>query len=223
MRPTYRWHHNNRKILWPILLVTGMAIAGLSLAFLPAKILIFGCIMGGGVFLYAIMHQGMPGKNRIYLLKEGWISILYTAGIWGVPLLSSPEAPGIRVWLTILFYTGLVGVNVLIYALHDPHLDGQESQQTFATRYGRQATFHLLKLLILSILMLILVASLTLDDLTFWKVYLILLVMTALLGGSWHFLICSVKMKGMVFLQMPYLLYPDCSPGSIDQRYFLER
>jgi 4-hydroxybenzoate polyprenyltransferase len=181
-KPAYRWHYDNRKILWPILLAAGIATVGLSLVFLSPRILIFGCIMGILVVLYTLVHQGMLGSRMTYLFKESWISIIYTAGIWGVPLLSYGAALDIPVLLTIIIYLLLVLINVLIYSYHDYHTDSQESQQTLATVFGRKSTSHLLRLLILSILILVMVAFLTLDDQAMGKVYIILLSMTAVLG-----------------------------------------
>jgi len=181
-KPAYRWHYEKRKILWPILLAAGLATVCLSLVFLPARILIFGCVMSGIVILYTLVQQGMLGSGMTYLFKEGWISIIYTAGIWGVPLLSYGAAPDIPVLLTIIIYLLLVQVNVLIYSYHDYHMDGQESQQTLATVAGRKFTSHLLRLLILSVLMLIMVAFLILDDPSIGVVYIILLGMTMVMG-----------------------------------------
>ncbi|MCK4856200.1 MAG: hypothetical protein KAT31_18100, partial [Bacteroidales bacterium] len=164
------------------LLAAGLATVGLSLVYLPLRILIPGCIMAGLVVFYTLAHQGMLGSRMTYLFKEGWISIIYTVGIWGVPLLSYGAVPDIPVLLTIIIYLLLVLINVLIYSYHDYHTDCQESQQTLATVYGRKITFHLLRLLILSVLMLIMSAFLILDDQAMGKVYIILLSMTTLMG-----------------------------------------
>ena len=181
-KPAYRWHYDMRKILWPILLAAGLATVLLSLAFLPARVLIFGSIMGVFVVLYTLVHQGLLGSRLTYLFKEGWISIIYTAGIWGVPLLSYGAVPDIPVLLTIIIYLLLVQINVLIYSFFDYHTDCRESQHTLATVYGREITSHLIRLLILSVLMLIMVACLILVDLSMGKVYVILLSMTAVMG-----------------------------------------
>ncbi len=181
-KPAYRWHYQNRKILRPALLAAGLATVGLSLVFLPLRVLIFGCIMGGLVAFYTLVQQGMSGSRMIYLFKEGWISIIYTAGIWGVPLLYYGAVPDITVLLTIIIYLLLVLINVLIYSYHDYYTDCRESQQTLATVTGRKTTSHLLRLLILSVLMLIIVAFLILDDQSMWKVNIILLSMTTLMG-----------------------------------------
>jgi 4-hydroxybenzoate polyprenyltransferase len=76
----------------------------------------------------------------------------------------------------------LVLINVLVYSFYDYHTDGQESQQTLATVAGRETTAHLLRLLILSVLMLVMAAFLTLDDPAMGNVYTILLIMTAIMG-----------------------------------------
>ena len=70
-RPAYRWHYQNRKILWPVLLAVGLTTAGLSLAFLPARILIFGCVLGGGLVIYTLVQHGMPGKGRTLPVQGG--------------------------------------------------------------------------------------------------------------------------------------------------------
>jgi len=181
-KPAYRWHFANRRILLPILLVVGLATVGLSLVFLPARILVFGCIIGGFVVFYVLIHQGVMGWRLTYLFKEGWISILYTAGIWGVPLLSYGAISDIPLLLTIIIYLLLVLINVLIYSYHDCYTDGLEKQQTLATIAGRKFTSHLLRLLILSVLMLIMAAFLILEGPSMLAVFIILISMTSVLG-----------------------------------------
>ncbi len=46
LKPAYKWHWSNRKIIRAILLISGIATIGLSLIFLPGKILVFGGITG---------------------------------------------------------------------------------------------------------------------------------------------------------------------------------
>ena len=183
IKPVYRWHWDHRSILWPVLLAVGLVTIGLSLVYLPTGILIFGGITGCLVVLYTIAHQEKPGTDRKYLFKEFWISILYTAGIWGVPLISKGSIPDISVLPAIVIFLMLVLVNVLLYSLHDYYKDRKESQHTMATRFGKETTSHLLRLLILSALILILAAFLIPDAQGLGKVYIILLSMTFVLGG----------------------------------------
>jgi 4-hydroxybenzoate polyprenyltransferase len=138
--------------------------------------------MGGLVVFYTMAHQGMLGSRMIYLFKEGWISIIYTGGYWGVPLISYGAVPEIPVLLAIIVYLLLVLINVLIYSYHDYHMDVRESQQTMVTVAGRKTTSHLLTLLILSVLMLVMVALMIVDDQAMGRAYFILLSMTAVLG-----------------------------------------
>jgi hypothetical protein len=182
IKPVYRWHWDQRYALRPLWLLVGLVTIGLSLAYLPGKILLFGGITASLVVIYTIAHQGKPGTHRKYLFKEVWISILYTAGIWGVPLISKGSIHDISVLLTIVIYLVLVLVNVLLYSLYDYNKDRKESQHTLATRFGREATCHLLRLLIISALILILAAFLISDEQAMMKFYIILLSMTAVLG-----------------------------------------
>ena len=182
IKPVYRWHWDHRSVLRPVLLAVGLVTIGLSLVYLPTGILIFGGITGSLVVFYTIAHQGKPGTHRKYMFKEVWISILYTAGIWGVPLISKWSIPEISVLLAIVIFLMLVLVNVLLYSLHDYYKDRKESQHTLATRFGREATSHLLRLLILSALILILAAFLIPEEQDLGKVYIILLSMTSVLG-----------------------------------------
>jgi hypothetical protein len=181
-KQAYRWHWENRKIIWPVWLSAGLATIGLSLVFLPARILIFGAITVSLVIMYTLVHQGMIGSCKRYLFKEGWISILYTAGVWGVPLLYHGAVPGIPVILAIIIYLLLVLINVLIYSYHDYHRDCQESQQTLATVAGRKTASHVLRLLILSVFTLILVGFFISDDTPSGYIYIILICMAAILG-----------------------------------------
>ncbi len=183
IKPVYRWHWDHRFILQPVLLLVGLATIGLSMVYLPTGILLFGGITGSLVILYTIAHQGKPGTHRKYLFKEVWISILYTAGIWGLPLISKGSIPDVSVLLALIIYLVLVLVNILLYSLHDYTNDREESQHTMATRFGREVTAHLLRILILSALILIMMAFLTPEDQGLRKVYLILLSMTAVLGS----------------------------------------
>jgi 4-hydroxybenzoate polyprenyltransferase len=179
---SYRWHWENRKILWPMLLAGVIATIVMSLLLLPFRILVFGGIVGGGVGGYILIHRGMPCVRRRYVFKEGWISLIYTSGVWGVPLIYHGKIPEFTVLLAILIYLMLVLINVLIYSYHEVGADLHLSQETLATVAGLETTRHLLRLLVLSVLILIMAAFFVLDDAGLYPVFLILLGMTAVLG-----------------------------------------
>ena len=181
-KPAYRWHWQYRKILWPVLLAAGACLAIVSLVFLPGRILVFGCILGSIVILYTLVNQGKRRLHRKYLFREGWISLIYTAGVWGAPLLYHGSIPDLATQLAIMVYLLLVMINVLIYTYHEYRLDLAASQLTLATVTGRKTTRHLLRLLMLCVLTLILAAFLILDDAGQPNAYYLLLGMAGGLG-----------------------------------------
>ena len=162
-RPVYRWHWEHRKLLWPLLLTAATGTAIVSLICLPVRVLAFGCLTAGMVILYTMAHHGMFGLRIRYIFKECWVSIVYTAGIWGVPLLYYGKIPGLPVLAIVLVYWLLVLINVLIYSYHEYHTDLNESQFTLATVTGRKVTLLLLRLLMLCVLVLIIVTLLLID------------------------------------------------------------
>jgi hypothetical protein len=181
-RPAYRWHWKHRKILWPLLMVAATGTVAIGLVCLPLRVIVFGCITASLVILYTLAHQGMPGLRARYIFKEGWISVIYTAGVWGVPLLYYGEVPNVSIFVTVIIYWLLVLINVMIYSLHEYQTDLKESQTTLATLYGPTVARHLLRLLMLCVLTLITVAFLLVDDAGLEKAYVILLGMAGGLG-----------------------------------------
>ncbi len=182
-RPAYRWHHENRKWLWPLVMVTSVAMVALSVAFLPGRILAFGFVLGALVGIYSLIHQGMVKTGKKYLFKEGWISILYTAGVWGVPLLCHWRIPDTREILVMIVYGLLVLTNVLIYSYHECYEDRRGSKKSMATEWGRKNTSHVLRLLILTILSMIMALFLISENRDLMPAYIILLCMVTVLGG----------------------------------------
>ncbi len=154
----------------------------LSLVFLPSRILVFGCVIGSFVALYTMVHHGVMGLRKRYLFKEGWISTIYTAGIWGVPLLYHGEVKDLPILGIVLIYGLLVLINVLIYSYHEYYTDPDESQLTLAVVAGRQVVNHLLRLLVLCVLILITAAFLFMGDAELKIACLLLLGMAVGLG-----------------------------------------
>ncbi len=95
------------------------------------------------LILYFFLHHFIPQKNKYFLHKELIISIVYTTGIFGGPLIYSRNLNG---WYLIIAasYFLLVLTNVFVYSYFEFSIDKELGVRSFATGYGpesaRQAT-----------------------------------------------------------------------------------
>ncbi len=112
--PRHRFHAKYEPILLKI--VTGLGVSGLICLFwLPSNMLLmgFGLAIVAVVYLW-VVYKTAPHSN-IQLLKEPFVALIYTLGIWGTALSTTPNASWESVVFMVLF--GLLAFqNLLLFS-----------------------------------------------------------------------------------------------------------
>jgi 4-hydroxybenzoate polyprenyltransferase len=128
------------------LMIVGVFIA---IEFLTKEVLLFGISMGVISFLYLIIVWQKASKKNKTITKEAWIAVIYTTGIWGVPLLfGSLSAP--LLFLIMLFMT-LVFVEGTIAAYYETEADQKENHSSVVLALGKHKSKKILYLLFVMI------------------------------------------------------------------------
>jgi hypothetical protein len=116
-----------------LLPVTACAAVGGALGavvLLPGRFVVVGALIA----LAAATHlrtARRPGTE----IKELTAAVVYTAGIWFVPLLSSPE-PGAAVWLLAALHLLAAAANLVAFSIFDLPIDRVDDQPSFARTRG---------------------------------------------------------------------------------------
>jgi hypothetical protein len=110
----HRFHAKYEPLLLKIL--AGLAVLGLICLFwLPSTMLLIGLVLAilVGVYLF-IVYKTSPHSN-VQLLKEPFVALIYTLGIWGTALRTTPDASWESIVFMVLF--GLVALqNLLLFS-----------------------------------------------------------------------------------------------------------
>jgi len=124
-------------------LVLFTVLDGLSIAFLPRPVLLWGIVLSVAVAAYLLVHR------HLKMLKEISIAIMYTSGIL-LPSFSI-ASPKLQVshYILIFQFFVLALINLLMFSWFDRALDEQDRQPSFATTVGDHAARRSLWLLIL--------------------------------------------------------------------------
>ena len=112
----------------------------LVLRFLEKKVLIFGLAMGVLALVYfLVLHHG-KSRQSILVQKEIIVALVYTAGIWGVPVLYAEPLLTNSLALLIVGFFALALMNTLLLAIRDYATDRLDNHPSFALRTGRIST-----------------------------------------------------------------------------------
>lgn len=166
-------HQLHRRYV-PILSITAGLITLVSVTsafcFLPTVILTFGLLLSAIVALYLVaVHSRFSFSLGLLSMKELTVATLYTAGIWGGPLLLSNKSIAPQILLAIsCFYCSALG-NLLVLSLYEADADKQSSMASYCTMQGRRTSELSMGILVASMtLFAALLAAIATDEYFFW-------------------------------------------------------
>ena len=136
----------------PLILVTVILTIftfRLTMYSLSPAIIQFGLVLVAGVIFYFLLVNFYMNAPKIFFIKELWISIIYTAGIWGGPVIYAGSEPLIPDMLLIASFFLLVFSNVLIYSYYEYNQDIREQEKSFAVDFGKLLTRRLIYFLLI--------------------------------------------------------------------------
>ncbi len=138
------FHYRHRKILIPIILITGAVAVVLAFLFLDTAIIKWGIFLSGLILLYLLIVI-ISGKNgNAYFHKEIFIAFAYTAGIFLAPLVWYGHVPDYSKGLTVFFIFLLVWCETVMVSFFDYDQDKADGNTSFAVWYGKRKTRRIL-------------------------------------------------------------------------------
>ena len=136
--PRHLFVHRNFRVLAAIVLVLSLIDLLLVLFLLDTRVLLFGLALGGAGGIYFLLVHLAGRRSYILLKKEVIVSLIYTAGIWGMPLIQAGhEITAMQLLLPSGFLL-LAFMNILLLSYHDHGPDELDGHPTIAVVYGRK-------------------------------------------------------------------------------------
>ncbi|HDO26622.1 MAG TPA: hypothetical protein ENH02_00755 [Bacteroidetes bacterium] len=138
------YHYRYRKILFPLILFTGLCAIALTFIFLDTAIIKWGIVLSGFVLFYLLILL-IPHKHRhFYYHKEVFIAFAYTSGIFIAPLVWYGRFPDYSKWLPVIVIFILVWCETVMVSFFDYDLDKADGNASFTVRYGKRKTRQIL-------------------------------------------------------------------------------
>lgn len=118
----HQFHHRHTLLLWCVVAVAAAVILGLLFC-LPGSVIKFGIVLGGICAAYVGAVFRLPARHSALLLKEPFVAVLYTAGIWGSVWVQRPTISRVEV-VECLMFAGIAFQNLLMFAVMEQHEAG---------------------------------------------------------------------------------------------------
>jgi len=136
----HQFHYRQRKPIILAILIISCIVGLITFLFLDKRIIYFGLILGFVILIYLSLVFRIGQKKHQLFLKEPLIALVYTAGIWGGPVVLSQFYLISQQWILILvtFLHGML--NLLILSLLDFQADTADGHTSFARALGIKTT-----------------------------------------------------------------------------------
>lgn len=135
----HRYHLVHMKLLIRFLVLVVLTIFVIVVFFLKRDIIVFGlfAIVISCVYLIGVYFIKDPKSNL--LQKEIFVALIYTAGIWGGPILLLNNFQLSEVLLMLVFFFTVL-IDILLFAVYEIKSDKLDNHNTFPIKYGQSLT-----------------------------------------------------------------------------------
>ena len=123
------------KLLSAVIFVS-IATSIISLLFLDFKIVTFGLILGLFTAVYLTLVFIFGQQKRAWLQKEFYVSIIYTAGIWGPGLIMTNVNIASQIPVLVVIFFLLVFSGILTFSIYDYEHDKKNKFITLISLVG---------------------------------------------------------------------------------------
>lgn len=127
-------HHENSKLLLFLVILIAPAIPVISFLTFETQVFLFGSTLGFLSGLHLLAAYAL--KDRYYP-KEPIIALLYAAGVWFVPALSS-ENLKLNFFISFLLIFLAALLNLLLFSYMDHDVDLADGQNSISTQFGKR-------------------------------------------------------------------------------------
>lgn len=125
-----------KKVFFGLTGVLMLLNLGLAAWFLDRTVLVFGLVIGGLALVYFLFLQRTGAARNKWLGKELAVAVMYTAGLWGVPLLYAEIAILQDNWFIPAGFFMLVLADVLLLSYYERETDTLDGHATLAVAFG---------------------------------------------------------------------------------------
>lgn len=187
----HRYHHKYFKPLWGLWVLLAVLAGGLAFWKLGRLGIYFGVGMGGLTMIHLLLVKLVGDKTSPFLTKEMGVALVYSAGIWGLPVLRAGVWDQPLIWIAFSSFFLLATVNLLEFSLYEVEIDQKDGHTSFVRALGKGHSRVLVKWLLVHVPML-LAAGIALIFLwgptpvglaeRFWRLIPIFVLMTVILS-----------------------------------------
>lgn len=142
--PRHLFFYEKRKVLILLSISLGILDAVLISLFIPKSILLRGLILGGIVLIYLFLSHLVKTRYYLFFPKEFITALIFTCGIWSIPLLLTP---GETKWFQMILIAGyfmITASNLLIYSIFELSSDQGDRQVSLARTFGKERALQII-------------------------------------------------------------------------------
>lgn len=144
--PRHLFHFTYFTPIFIAFLVFGLICVGL-VPFFSLKIFYFGLGMGTFTIIHLLLVKWVGDRNSWFYLKELGVGLIYTGGVWGVPILLDTEPlRKVDVLFTVQFFL-LAMINLLTFSMYEMKTDKLDGHTSFVLGIGKNNTKKVIGLL----------------------------------------------------------------------------
>ena len=132
-------YYYSKQIVIAIVLLSVVNIT-LIILFLKQPVLHFGIYAGIATLTYLLVVYFSKKKKSFLLQKEFFVSVIYSAGIWGGPAALVSYKINTPLILLIVSFFLIVWAAVLILSVYEVNYDKLDKHNTFAVNFGDRNT-----------------------------------------------------------------------------------
>jgi len=140
------FYYKNFKLIIIVEIILLVVTSTLSFLYFDKRIIYFGAAMVLFVAVYLLIVQIKGSEKHVWLQKELIVAIVYTVGIWTVPILKSNKIQLTEILIVVSFFI-TVWADILLIALFEYEHDKKDGFTSSPIIIGRKKSAVLIKAL----------------------------------------------------------------------------
>ena len=146
--PRHRFHHRHFRLLLVLALLAAMTSVVLASVFLGVTGVLFGLGLGVLAGAHLALVKFVGERNSPLLVKELGVALVYSAGIWGLPLIMSGALATREAMVPAAQFLLLALANLLEFSLYEFDSDKRDGHTSLVQAIGRKGTIRFTRLVL---------------------------------------------------------------------------
>jgi len=177
----HKFHFENRRIIIPLVIISGATAVILSFLFLESQIIIYGVSLSLFVLFYFILVSFQEKLKIRYIQKEFFIMFVYISGILLAPFAWANKSLDTGQYFIFFILAALAWIESVMISYYDFNQDETDHLKSFTVVYGKTNTKNILTILLFSLIFLLITGLFFFDQGIFIFGLIIELVMALIL------------------------------------------